>query len=346
MNKSLSPSPNRAVAWWLITGAGMIMIQVLIGGITRLTESGLSITEWKPITGFMLPMGNEAWQAEFDKYKQTDQFRYIHSDFSISDFKFIFFWEWFHRVWARLLGVVFIVGFAWFILKKKFKKEMVIPLIILFLFGALQGAIGWIMVKSGLVPEKYFVGHVELTTHFVAALGLLVYTLWFALRLLVPEHQVLHYPKLKRFTGLLLILLFIQLCYGGFMAGLRAATLAPSWPTINDEWFPASMFNKEISGNLINNPVMVHFIHRGLAYLIVILVTIWFFNIRKNVSSSWLNQTKIIPLILVWAQVLLGIGTVLFSPSATALVWFGVLHQFTAMLLLISLVWSLYLVRK
>ena len=174
----------------------MIMIQVLIGGITRLTESGLSITEWKPITGILPPIGDLAWQAEFDKYKQTDQFRYLHSDFLLADFKFIFFWEWFHRFWARLLGIVFIIGFAWFIGKKKFKKEMIIPLIILFLLGALQGAIGWIMVKSGLVPEKYFVGHVELATHFVAALILLVYTLWFALRLLVPERQIVRNASL------------------------------------------------------------------------------------------------------------------------------------------------------
>ena len=346
MNKSLSPSPNRAVAWWLLTGAGMIMIQVLIGGITRLTESGLSITEWKPITGMLPPVGNVAWQAEFDKYKQTDQFRYLHSDFLLSDFKFIFFWEWFHRFWARLLGIVFIAGFAWFIWKKKFKQEMIIPLIILFLLGALQGAIGWIMVKSGLVPEKYFVGHVELATHFVAALGLLVYTLWFALRLLVPEQQSIQSPALKKFTVALLLLLFVQLCYGGFMAGLRAATVAPTWPTINGEWFPASLFNERGPANLVNNPFMVHFIHRGLAYLIVILIIGWFISIQKTALSPWLHKTKILPLVLVLAQVLLGICTVLYSPSATALVWFGVLHQFTAMLLLVSLVWVLYLVRK
>lgn len=346
MNKSLSSSSNRAVAWWLLTGVGMIMIQVLIGGITRLTESGLSITEWKPITGALPPIGDAAWQLEFDKYKQTDQFKYIHSGFSLSDFKFIFFWEWFHRVWARLLGVVFLVGFAWFIIRKKFKQEMIIPLIILFLFGALQGAIGWLMVKSGLVPEKYFVGHVELTTHFVAALGLLVYTLWFALRLLVPDAQVSHSPGLKKLTIALLLLLFLQLCYGGFMAGLRAATAAPTWPTINGEWFPASLFNEQGIPNLVNNPYMVHFIHRGLAYLITIFIVIWFIKTYKYSLSSWMSSTRFIPLMLVFLQVALGVCTVLFSPSSTALIWFGVLHQFVAMLLLVSLVWSLYLVKK
>ncbi|MBW7891716.1 MAG: COX15/CtaA family protein [Chitinophagaceae bacterium] len=346
MNKSLSSSSNRAVAWWLLTGVGMIMIQVLIGGITRLTESGLSITEWKPITGTLPPIGDAAWQLEFDKYKQTDQFKYIHSGFSLSDFKFIFFWEWFHRVWARLLGVVFLVGFAWFIVRKKFKQEMIIPLIILFLFGALQGAIGWLMVKSGLVPEKYFVGHVELTTHFVAALGLLVYTLWFALRLLVPDGEVSHSPGVRKFTIFLLILLFFQLCYGGFMAGLRAATVAPTWPTINGEWFPASLFNDRGIPNLVNNPYMVHFIHRGLAYLITLCVVLWYIKVYNQNLSEWMQKTRFIPLLLVLLQVALGICTVLLSPSTTALIWFGVLHQFVAMLLLVSLVWSLYLVRK
>ena len=315
----------------------MIMIQVLIGGITRLTESGLSITEWKPITGILPPIGDLAWQAEFDKYKQTDQFRYLHSDFLLADFKFIFFWEWFHRFWARLLGLVFIVGFAWFIGKKKFKKEMIIPLIILFLLGALQGAIGWIMVKSGLVPEKYFVGHVELATHFVAALILLVYTLWFALRLLVPERQIVRNASLKKFTALLLLLLFVQLIYGGFMAGLKAATVAPTWPSINGKWFPASLFNMQGAENYINNPFMVQFI---------ILIIAWFIKARKTIEARWLSKTRVLPLLLVLTQVLLGILTVLYSPSANALVWFGVLHQFTAMLLLVSLVWMLYLVKK
>ncbi|MCC7526339.1 MAG: COX15/CtaA family protein [Chitinophagaceae bacterium] len=346
MNKSLSPSPNRAVAWWLLTGAAMIMIQVLIGGITRLTESGLSITEWKPITGMLPPLSNGAWQIEFDKYKQTDQFKYLHADFTLSDFKFIFFWEWFHRFWARLLGIVFIIGFVWFLIKRKFKREMIIPLIILFLLGALQGAIGWIMVKSGLVPEKYFVGHVELTTHFMAALGLLVYTFWFALRLLVPEQQRIHNPALKNFTIAILLVLFVQLCYGGFMAGLRAATAAPTWPTINGEWVPDAVFKDMGDAGLVNHPIVVHFIHRALAYLVLLLVTLWFFILPKTKISAWLNKTKIWPLALVWTQVILGICTVLFSPSSVALVWFGVLHQFTAMLLLISLVWMRYLIKK
>ena len=141
---------RRAVAYWLLTGVFMIIIQVLLGGVTRLTGSGLSITEWKPIMGAMPPMGDAAWNEAFEKYQQIAQFKYINNHFTVDDFKFIFFWEWFHRLWARLLGVVFAVGFIYFIVKQYFDRQMIIPFIILFILGGVQGLIGWIMVASGL----------------------------------------------------------------------------------------------------------------------------------------------------------------------------------------------------
>ena len=202
---------SKGIAIWLLIGVGMIAIQVMLGGITRLTESGLSITEWKPITGALPPLNDLAWQAEFDRYKVTDQFKYVHQNFTLSEFKFIFFWEWFHRVWARLMGMVFLVGFFYFLLKRKFKKEMILPMVMLFILGAIQGAIGWLMVKSGLVPEKYFVGHVELATHFIAALGLLGYTLWFALRYLISPQQKIITAPLHTMLLSILEVLFLQL---------------------------------------------------------------------------------------------------------------------------------------
>ncbi|MFT3703810.1 MAG: COX15/CtaA family protein [Agriterribacter sp.] len=346
MNNSFPNKSDRAVGLWMLAGVIMIMVQVLLGGITRLTESGLSITDWKPLTKILPPIGLDAWQAEFEKYKHTDQFKYIHSDFTLSDFKFIFFWEWFHRLWAKMLAVVFLVGFIYFIWKKKFKKNMILPLIILFFLGAIQGAIGWIMVKSGLVPEKYFVDHVKLTTHFIAALGLLVYTLWFALSLLVPQEQTGRNTLIKRFLITLIIVLFVQLTYGGFMAGLRAATAAPTWPTINGEWAPASMYKITGGANYFNNPFMVQFIHRGIAYIFTILMLIWFFTAIRAKISPWFSKTRIIPLLLVCAQVTLGILTVIYSVSTNAFVLLGVAHQFVAMLLLTSLVWMLYLVKE
>ncbi len=338
---------SKPIAIWLLIGVAMIMIQVLLGGITRLTESGLSITEWKPITGSLPPLNNADWQTEFNKYKNTDQFRYIHADFTLNDFKFIFFWEWLHRFWARLLGIVFLVGFIYFLITKKIKKEMIIPMIILFLLGALQGLVGWIMVKSGLVPEKMFVGHIELAAHLIAALILLCYTFWFALTLLIPQQNLVINAPLKNFAITIVGLLLIQLVYGAFMSGLKAATAAPTWPSINGMMIPDGLHNlSPWWKNLVENKITIHFIHRGLAYLLVILVFIWTMKSQKLNSNYLLNKSKWIPLIIILIQVVLGIVTVITSPIKNNLVWFGLAHQFTAMLFLISMMWMLFLIRS
>jgi len=338
---------QRQIATWLLIGVGMIVIQVLIGGITRLTESGLSITEWKPITGALPPMNDGAWQAEFDKYKVTDQFKYVHQHFSLSEFKFIFFWEWLHRTWARLMGLVFLAGFIYFVAARKFSKGMIRPMIILFLLGGVQGFIGWIMVKSGLVPEKYFVGHVELTTHFIAALGLLCYTLWFALSLLIHERQIVTSTKLKNFLLLILTVLFFQLIYGGFMAGLRAAATAPTWPDINGSIIPATMFElSPFSKNLVANPLTIHFIHRGLAYLLVILIGTWWYRSRSIPNNKLFSRLRFALLFLVLLQALLGILTLLNATDPDRFVLTGASHQFIAMVLLMVIVSLIFIVQR
>jgi cytochrome c oxidase assembly protein subunit 15 len=344
---NLTQLNNRQVARWLLAGVGMIIVQVLLGGITRLTESGLSITEWKPITGALPPLNDVAWQAEFDRYKVTDQFKYVHQNFSLHDFKFIFFWEWFHRLWARLMGMVFLIGFIYFLVRRKFNKKMILPMIILFVLGGIQGAIGWIMVKSGLVPEKYFVGHVELTTHFIAALGLLSYTLWFALSLLVQPQQKVINTALQKLMLLIMGVLFFQLVYGAFMAGLKAAISAPTWPDINGSMMPASM--NELSpwtSNLVNNNIMVHFIHRGLAYLLFVLVCIWWAKAKTISGNLLFSRLRIALVVVVTIQVVLGILTVLNATYTNRLVVLGVLHQCTAMLLLMCVTAILYVLRK
>jgi heme a synthase len=337
---------QRQIAYWLLIGVGMIIIQVLIGGITRLTESGLSITEWKPITGSLPPLNEAAWQLEFDKYKVTDQFKYVHQNFTLSEFKFIFFWEWLHRTWARLMGLVFLFGFIYFLTTKKFEKRMIKPMIILFLLGGLQGFIGWFMVKSGLVPEKYFVGHVELTTHFIAALGLLCYTLWFALSLLVTEHQKVIDTKWKNFLLLILTVLFFQLIYGAFMAGLRAAITAPTWPDINGSMLPAMNELSPFAKNLVSNPIAIHFIHRGLAYILVVLIGMWWFKSRAIANNKLFNRLRITVVLLILLQALLGILTLLNATYPDRLVVLGVSHQFVAMILLMVIVSLLFVVRK
>ena len=347
MAETILETPNKNIAKWLYLGVVMLIIQIVLGGITRLTESGLSITEWNPITGALPPLNTAQWQIEFDKYKNTDQFRYIHADFSLSDFKFIFFWEWFHRTWARLMGVVFLVGFFYFLIKKQFKRDMIIPFIILFLLGMIQGAIGWIMVASGLVPEKLFVDHIKLATHFITALVLLCYTFWFALSISVPSRMKIINEPLRKITWTILIVLFFQLIYGAFMAGLHAATAAPTWPTINGQWLPDTLNNLSPAWkNFFDNKIAIQFIHRGLAYTLLVLVIVWWIKAGKISGGSLLIRTRFIPLVLIVLQAGLGIGAVLLSPYGNNLVWFGVAHQFVAILFLMSIVFMLYIVRS
>lgn len=351
MHNELTQSrSSRPVAIWLLIGVFMIIIQVLLGGITRLTGSGLSITEWKPIMGALPPMNEADWQIAFEKYQQIAQYKYLNSHFNLADFKFIFFWEWFHRLWARLIGVVFIIPFVVFIIQKRFKTEMIRPLIILFLLGGLQGLVGWIMVQSGLDDsELLYVSHYKLAVHFIFALVLLCYTLWFALKLMVPASQITYDRKLRSFTGWLIALLTLQLIYGAFMAGLKAATAAPTWPSINGVWWPANIHsfgNREFSGLsfLVDHPLVIHFIHRNLAYIITILLVIWSWQAFKTKATYLFGRTRVLPLFLVVVQVILGILSVLYSPDRHSFLWLAVAHQFVAMLLLATLVWMLFII--
>jgi cytochrome c oxidase assembly protein subunit 15 len=343
---------SRPVAIWLLIGVFMLIIQVLLGGITRLTGSGLSITEWKPIMGALPPMNEQDWTTAFEKYKQIAQYKYLNQHFALSDFKFIFFWEWFHRLWARLIFVAFIIPFVIFIVQKRIKKEMIRPLIILLLFGALQGLVGWIMVQSGLDDsELLYVSHYKLAIHFILALGLLSYALWFALQLLVPMNQIIISKSLRSFTGWLIALLTLQLIYGAFMAGLKAAAAAPTWPSINGYWWPQNIHSfgdRQFTGIsfLFDHPQVIHFIHRNLAYIIAILIIIWTWKASRIQATKLFNKTKWSPLFLVLLQVVLGILTVLNIPNRDTFLWLGIAHQFIAMMLLLSLVWMIYIVRR
>jgi len=352
MENTHSRRSSRPVAIWLLVGVGMMIIQTLLGGITRITGSGLSITEWKPIMGALPPMNEQEWNIAFEKYKQIAQYKYLNAYFTLADFKSIFFWEWFHRLWARLIGIAFIIPFIIFILQKRFKKEMIRPMIILFLLGAMQGLIGWIMVQSGLEDsELLYVSHYKLAIHFIFALGLICYTLWFALDLLVSKTQIITNKPVRKFAWAIIIILILQLVYGAFMAGLKASAAAPTWPTINGDWVPTSIHS--YGGHsypgfsfLTDNPLVIHFIHRNLAYLITILIFVWWWKAGKLKGSALYNKTKLLPLLIVLMQVLLGIFTVLNVLHHNIFVWFAVAHQFTAMLLLLSMIWILFIVRS
>jgi cytochrome c oxidase assembly protein subunit 15 len=349
MKKELS---SRPVAIWLLIGVAMIIIQILLGGITRLTGSGLSITEWDIVTGSLPPMNEAKWTEAFDKYRQTPQYQLINQDFTLSNFKFIFFWEWLHRFWARLIGVVFFIPFIVFLVQKRFRPSMVKPLMILFLLGALQGAVGWIMVASGLTGDAIYVKPTRLALHFIFAMGLLCYTFWFAMQLLVPETERRSFPKIRSLIIWILVVLTIQLVYGALMAGHKAATAAITWPDINGKMIPEGMF-RQGSGllNLVDNKILIHFVHRGLAYLLLILVIILTIKLYKQQLSPLLKRTGWHPIALVVLQVLLGILTVLNAlkivPNQWGVFeWLAQIHQLVAMFLLLSLTWLVYLVKS
>jgi cytochrome c oxidase assembly protein subunit 15 len=297
-------------------------------------------------------MNEHDWNIAFEKYKQIAQYKYINAYFTLSDFKSIFFWEWFHRLWARLLGVVFLIPFVIFIIQKRFRKDMIRPLLILFVLGGLQGLVGWIMVQSGLEDDRMlYVSHYKLAIHFIFAMVLVCYTLWFALHLLIPSNQITINNKLRKFTGWLIAILTLQLIYGAFMAGLKAAAAAPTWPDINGSWLPKDIHNfgnRQYSGIsfLFDHPLVIHFIHRGLAYLITALIIAWTIQAYKFRGTSVFQKTKTWPLLNVLLQVILGILTVINATHNHILLWLGIAHQFFAMLLLLLLVWMLYIIRS
>ncbi len=341
---------QRVVAIWLLIGVVMLFIQIALGGLTRLTGSGLSMTEWEPIMGFIPPLHESEWQQAFEQYQQIAQFKYLNHHYTLSDFKFIFFWEWLHRNWARFIALVFLIPFFFFMYKKYFSRDMIPSLILLFVFGILQGFIGWYMVKSGLDNSSlFYVSHVRLSVHLVSALGLLAYTLWFALQLMIPKKAIVYQPALRNSLFLVVFLLIAQLFYGAFMAGLHAAAYAPSWPTMNGYWIPPKLSEN----SWINHPANVQFIHRAIAYLLL-LAGVWvYYRLRKyaqQIHGRLLLISAHIMMIILSMQVLLGIITVLCARTIEKdkfgiFETFAQLHQLVAMLLVASIVLLLYQVR-
>lgn len=340
--------PSRPVAIWLMIGVGMLLIQVLLGGITRLTGSGLSITEWNVVTKVLPPLNEEQWLVQFAKYKTTPQYQLINTHFTLADFKFIFFWEWIHRLWAKLIAVAFLIPFVVFIYQKRITQQMVGPLVFLFLFGAFQGAIGWIMVLSGLSGDAVYVHPTKLALHFVSALGLISCAFWVGLKWILPGVGI-YKPGLRALTVSIIILLFLQLIFGALMSGHKAAQVAPTWPTINGDVVPPHLFKERPALlNFIDNTITIHFIHRGLAYLLFLLMIIWtFFAFQNRRPASIFSKNWFLPIFLVCFQLFLGILSVLKSPIIVPnqwglFEWFALLHQVNGMLLLLSMAGMLY----
>lgn len=311
-------------------GVIMIFLQVLIGGITRLTESGLSITEWNVVMGTLPPMNDAEWKKSFDEYKQSPQGKLLNTDMTVSGYKNIFWWEWIHRLWARTFFPVFLIPFIYFLLKKMIEKKLIWKLLFVFVFGGVQGVLGWYMVSSGL-KDVPWVSPYFLCAHLLLASALMGYLLWLSIEQFdagKTEPQVQN--KTTQILGRsILAIVFIQLGFGAFMAGgvAPAALWYPTWPRIGMNWIPENVFllSNPQWHTLLENPAFVQLVHRCIAYLLVILIFTFWLRSRKNFSGDIRIVSNGL-LAMIFIQATLGIITLLSSIGSVPVLW-GVLHQ-------------------
>jgi heme a synthase len=268
-------SHDRAVRWWLVSIAVLIAIMVLVGGATRLTESGLSIVEWKPVTGTLPPLNSEQWTQAFEAYKTIPQYRELNAGMNLAEFKTIFWWEWSHRLLGRVIGIAYLLPFLWFLWRGLLNAELRRRLWLIFGLGALQGAVGWWMVASGL-SQRVEVSQYRLATHLVLALLIFAGIVW-TLRRLTDRPPAVVSARLKLTGAALVVLTFVQLYLGALVAGLRAGRIYNTWPQIDGAFFPSAahlFFETPWWRNLFDNTLTVQFEHRMIAYALFALAVL------------------------------------------------------------------------
>lgn len=347
----ISQNPNKSVIYWLLTGCSLVYVMVVVGCITRLTHSGLSITDWN-FMGSIPPLSEADWQERFAKYQESPEFAKVNFAMQLSEFKHIFFWEYIHRMIGRTMMWVFVIGLVILLIKKKIKKEMLPSLILLFFMGAMQAVIGWWMVYSGL-QDKPAVSHFRLATHLMSAFTLFAFTFWFALKLIHPKESIQPNTgtKLKGLVLTFFIVLIIQIIYGAFTAGFvegDAAKIRPghifnTWPKMGEDWIAEQVTMREsFYLNFFENASGIQFVHRTLALVVVVLVCfIWYRSNKLQLSKpQYLGVTLLI--YGVTLQFILGVLTLLYQVPVVL----GVLHQTGAFFLFGVCVYLLYHVFK
>ncbi|MBV8394519.1 MAG: COX15/CtaA family protein [Alphaproteobacteria bacterium] len=323
--KTVPAATPDTVRTWLIVVAAMIFIMIVIGALTRLTESGLSIVEWKPVTGVLSPMSDAAWQAELKEYLSSPQGRLVNRGFTVDDFKQIFWLEFFHRLWGRLIGLAMAVPLAWFWLRGNLSAPLKPRLVVLLILGGLQGALGWAMVASGLV-DRPSVSHYRLAAHLLAAVALYAYTVWLVLEL-GPQDIRRDAPGIRRKATALISFVFVVMTFGALMAGLRAGLSHNTFPTMSGYWIPPGMWDLSPGWiNLFENGTTIQFVHRWLAKLLVLGVLVLAWRTRRPEGYAAGAMALV--------QLCLGIATIL-SGVEIAL---AALHQAGAVLLLTTLI--------
>jgi heme a synthase len=318
---------SRAVRWWLVTIVVLIAIMALVGAATRLTESGLSIVEWKPVTGALPPLNQEQWSQAFEAYKAIPQYRELNAGMTLGEFKTIFWWEWTHRLLGRVIGIGFLLPFLWFLWRGVLGAELRFRLWLIFGLGALQGAVGWWMVASGL-SERVEVSHYRLATHLMLALLIFSAIVW-TLRRLAGGPPSVASARLKITSVALLLLTFVQIYLGALLAGLRAGRVYNTWPKIDGAFVPSAarlFFDEPWWSNLFDNTLTVQFEHRMVAYTLLALAILHAIDAVRSRAGAAVNGALWLAA-AVMLQAVLGILTLL-NQVPIAL---GLAHQAAAM---------------
>lgn len=335
MSKISKHARPNALATWLFIVAAMVVLMVAVGGITRLTESGLSITQWKPITGAIPPLSETAWQTEFDLYKATGEYKNVTgpAGMDLEAFKFIFFWEWFHRLLGRLIGLAFAVPLAWFWVKQAIPSGYKWRLVALLALGGLQGVFGWFMVRSGLAGTMTDVSHFWLSIHLLTAFFTLGGLVWTALDLKRHAHGQ---RKPSRWTGMASVvgaILFVQLLLGAWVAGLNAGLASDTWPLMQGRLVPEFDSSHGAFWAVTHDPFLLHFLHRWWAWIALVALIVLARRVRPvDRKASVAIQA------VVGTQIILGIITVLTGVA----LWVAVAHQVVGALLVASFAWGVH----
>ncbi|NMW32688.1 COX15/CtaA family protein [Altererythrobacter sp. RZ02] len=328
------------LARWLYSVAAVIVVMVIVGGITRLTESGLSITEWKPVTGAIPPLNDAQWQAEFDAYKQIGEYQQVSgpAGMTLADYKFIYFWEWFHRLLGRFIGLIYALPLAWFWIKNYIPSGYKWRLVALLALGGLQGTFGWYMVRSGLSTEMTDVSHFWLSIHLLTALFTLGGLIWTALDL--GRLAAIPNARPAKFTGMawaVSAILFIQLLLGAWVAGLNAGLASDTWPLMQDRLVPEFDLAKGWFWAMTHDPYLLHFLHRWWAWVAVAALIILSRKVRpfdRRASIAIHSAFGI--------QIILGIATVWTGVD----LWIATAHQGVGALLVAATAWGMHLIGR
>ena len=328
---------ERIIGIWLMIGVFMLMVQIFLGGVTRLTGSGLSITEWDAIMGFIPPLNHAQWNEAFEKYKQFDQFRLVNTTFVLEDFKSIFMWEFVHRLWARFMALCAFLPMIYFIFKGILKKNDILKLLLIIALGGLAGVLGWIMVASGLEKNKVLVNPAKLMLHLLIACFIVGLTFRFALGYLYPNQQKQSIEQ-KNIIIVLLIAVFVQIGLGALVAGSKAVYSCTTFPLMHGAFIPANLgFHTPYEDFIHENNFTLQFIHRMTAYFIAVFSIILFFVFAKLPFVSKFHASRKLLLAAIFIQIGLGAMTLLFTKSNIPVFW-AELHQLGAFVVMFSVI--------